>query len=523
MRYLFFLSLLFWTLNFSAQKTFTFSYNFGANRPNSESLKTFQKEIKDVDFSTVDSIHFIGNSDSVGTFLSNFRSTELRSRKLKKYFIGKIENSTTYSILPTSGDWPKKKGSTRQINVVLYSSQPVKPAANEKETPKGCYKVAYSEILNCHRSDSNKGKKSVTQLTRAISKVNENRPDLYAGRLNQEGKFEAIPLKWKIEKVGESWWAAKKECAEIPTDDFEKFKIFTIENGPCTSCHEDFQQNLEIEKSILKLETDKYVMDNLQFKSSIFRQNKIQIRVPKEFVDSDADYFQTSNLDNEIIWEEKDGTYFYTLLEYKNGLISPISKKFIAHQDSVCQENKILDYKKSICGPSPKKISAYNFVEFGYHFQNKTQIPYAALGLFAATKYVDLEFLAGVHAHSALFASIRGRYNFLTLSFANIASVSQWKQSMNKNRFWYTNLYVSAEYKASLGRKTSNYLEPNFNIGMTISQNTGPIFHRIFLQYGVGVNFLEKSPRPSYTIFQAGIQLQLGKKTYAYEKGNFSQ
>ncbi|MGJ8661882.1 MAG: hypothetical protein ACSHXL_07580, partial [Bacteroidota bacterium] len=249
-------------------------------------------------------------------------------------------------------------------------------------------------------------------------------------------------------------------------------------------------------------------------------QRKVKIRVPQEYVDSDADYTQDLNGEKTLIWNEKDKDYYYSTVSLQNGLIKPIYRKFPVHQDSSCQNTETLNYAKTICGPNPKKIAAYNFAEFGYHFQNGAQIPYASIGLFAATKFVDLEFLAGLHTQSAFYGSIRGRYSIVTAPLSSILRGSQWGQSIVNNRFWYTSLYVGAEYKASLGKRSNDYLEPNLNLGLTFSQNNGPTFHRIFIQYGLAVNFVEKSPRSNYSLLQVGIQFQLGKKTYAFEKGN---
>jgi hypothetical protein len=139
--------------------------------------------------------------------------------------------------------------------------------------------------------------------------------------------------------------------------------------------------------------------------------------------------------------------------------------------------------------------------------------------MFASTKYVELEFLVGLHTKNALYGSIRGRYNLASIPFRSFISPLSWRQSIEKNRFWYSNFYLGAEYKASIGRKSNDYLEPNVHLGISFSQNNGPTFHRLFMQYGRGVNFILESPRPSYPIFQLGAQFQLGKKAYNFEKG----
>jgi hypothetical protein len=516
-----FLSLFLITFSAFSQTTFVLPYSFGKLNPDSESLQLFQKGFKKLDLKNVDSVHFIGNSDSVGTFLSNFRTTELRAIKLKKYIAGSIKGNVPYLISPTGGDWEKAKGSTRQLNVVIYISETIKPKKNDAEIPQGCYKVAYSEMQNYHRETTSRGKTSYTQLDRSLTKSNAPREELYYGTLNAKGDFEAIRLKWKVEKVGKSWWAEEREVTEIPTDDFDRFKLFTIENKPCNSCHEDFSENKEIQKTELQLGLDLLVLENIQHKVPFFQRNKINVRVPQDFIDLNSDYYSHGNESTKIIWEEKDKEYYYAKVKQFSGEVSSIQRKFPTHSSADCQEelNNLDKVPQLISGPTRAKVETYNFAEMGIHFQNGTNIPYASLGLFTATRFVELDFLVGVHGKSALYAAIRGRYNILTVPFNSLFTGEKWRQSLTKNRFWYTRLYVGAEYKASIGRYSDDYLEPNIHAGLTFAKNNGSISHRLFVQYGYGVNFILESPRPFYSMTQVGVQLQLGKKAYRFEKG----
>jgi len=505
-----------------AQTTFSLSYSFGSFKPNTDEFKTFQNEFKKLKLTEIDSIHFVGHSDSVGTFLSNFRTAEYRARKLEKILVRKIKRKVPYAIYPAAGKMPKEVGSTRQIQIVIFSSSFLKLNKAVGEIPNGCFKVAYSELQNYHQNYTSRGRTSCIQIERSSSKTSMNRPVFYSGRINEGGNFEVVPLKWKSEKTGEFWWAKEGEVTEVPVADFDRFKIFTIEKDPCSDCNEDFFKIQKIQNSHLILAKDRIVMENIQFRTPYFFNNSVQIRVPKDFVDLSKEYFQQSSEDRQILWKEKDKDFYSAKVKQFNGKVESIQRKFPSNAKIDCQD-KIAHQNEPtvICSPSYGKILAYNFFEVGSHFQNNTKMPYASIGLFTGTRHLELEFLAGIHSKSALYGAIRGRYNIATIPFQAIFSGNKWRQSFSKNRFWYTKIYVGTEYKASIGKRSQNYLEPNIHLGMTFSQNNGSVFHRLFIQYGYAVNFVEESPRKSYDLFQIGFQLQLGKKTYEAEKGNF--
>ncbi|MFA7274321.1 MAG: hypothetical protein WC044_10645 [Crocinitomicaceae bacterium] len=502
-----------------SQTVFTFDYSFGKLKPTKASNQPFLNEYKKITAGEVDSVHFIGQSDSVGTFLSNFRTTEIRSQKIKKLLANSWKGNIPYAIYPTAGRWEKEAGSTRKIQVVIYTSETLKLIKNETEIPAGCYRVAYTELQTYRQTSTSRGRKSMVQLFRPISNSNSNRPDLYAGKIDDKGEFEAYRLVWKKVKVKSNGPSEEMEVTEILATDFDRFKIFTIDDFPCTDCHEDFQTNKQL--TLLKMEraTDQPLMEQLQFKTPIFQKKSVTIRVPQEWIDSDLDYFTK---EEKIEWVEKDKDYFYARVNQENGSIAAIQRKLPTHEITNCLEEKSIGETENILvGLYQRKNEVYNFAELGLHTQNGNQFSYGAIGLFTGTKILDLEFLVGLHAKAAIYGAIRARYNLITLPFNSLFSGNRWKQSFTTNRFWYARFYIGTEYKGSIGKHSPNYLEPNVHVGFTFSKNSGSVFHRLFVQYGRGLNFMEESPRNAYNLLQVGIQLQLGKTTYRSERGTF--
>jgi hypothetical protein len=507
-----------------AQNTFSVNYSYGQWKVPKEQFSELQKFVKQFDNLEIDSILFIGSSDSAGLFLSNFRMTEWRGRQLKKEFYSRVKNHPKYRILPCINKGMGEVRDIRSVDIVVFlSKSDAKKKAEEILIKTPCYKVAYEAILSCHVNVFSRGKKEYVEIEKFFPFSVEDDEVLYSGTIDESGKFVAKEVKWKKMRTGEQWWKGERWVAKIPEKDFDRFKLFTIEEGPCNACHENFQQNLQIEDNEPKTNPDYVLMENVQFAQPWLMKNRVKIRVPKEFIDEDLTYVSNRKA---IEWKEKSNgkqpDYFFATVSQTNGQIDLIYRPYRVSKDENCQLEKPFQFTTPTlqCAPNKARSEVINYLEFGMHAQNNSRLPYLAIGVFAGTSRIELEFLAGAHWKSALYGSIRARYNIINAPFSAFLPKNFWQHSLTRNRFWFCRLYLGTEYKASIGRNSENYLEPNFHFGFSFAQNGNPTFQRFFIQYGKGVNFLLESPRRNYSLFQFGIQVHLGKKEYLTETGS---
>jgi hypothetical protein len=449
--------------------------------------------------------------------------TEWRARKLRSYCSDLLDNPVSYHILPTLNEGNGEVRDTRLVEIKIYPSKILEKKNREDvelEKISTCYRVAYTALESCHIRYEKKGSKGYVYLEKYFPLSATEDEEYYYGTFAEDGQFTPKKLKWRSEQTGENHWKKERLVAKIPEKDFDLFKIFTIANEPCSSCDEDFSKNRKIEDNKEENKPDYVVMENLQYRQPWLSGKQVTIRVPKDFIDTDLDYVAARSA---IKWEEKSKNpdYYYAKVSQDDGNIDLIYRPFRVAIDEKCEEENAysIPTPQVICAPNKARSEVINFVEFGMHNQNATNYPYAAIGVFSGTKAVEIEFLAGMHQKFAFYGAVRGRINIVNAPLSAFLPTNIWRHSIQKNRFWYTKLYVGAEYKASLGSRTTRYLEPNLNVGMSIAQNGNPTFQRFFVQYGRGVNFALESPFNWYSIFQVGFQAHLGKKEYIKEKG----
>ncbi len=506
----------------NAQDSFSVNYKYGrASIPNDQigALTTFLKKYQKT---PIDSIQFIGSSDSAGLFLSNFRMTEWRARKLRNLCSDLMKTDVDYRILPTENKGLGEVRDVRAVEIVIYPTEieKKKSATDDLATISGCYRVAYKAMESCFIRRESKGKKGYVYLERYFPMSKTEKEIYYYGSTDESGTFVPKPLKWKLTKTGEQHWKGERYVAKIPESDFEKYKIFVIESEPCNMCHEDFHKNGKIVDNKPENKPDYVVMHNLQYHQPWIRKKSVLVRIPKEFIDQDFDYVSNRRA---VVWTEKEKSpdYYFAKVSQSDGKVDLIHRPYRIPEKDICETNQPYEFKPRPlqCAPNKAHSEVINYVEVGMHNQNSTNYPYAAIGVFAGTSRIELEFLAGIHQKSAFYGAIRGRYNIVTAPFNAFLPKNSWRHSMTRNRFWYSRIYVGAEYKASIGRRSANYLEPNLNIGLSIAQNGNPTFQRFFVQYGKGVNFILESPHSIYSIFQFGVQIHLGKKEYLKEEG----
>lgn len=507
------------------QERETITYSYGrAKIPNDQQkgLTQFLKRYQNV---ALDSIIFEGSSDSAGIFWSNFRMTEWRARKLRNYSSDLLKNPVRYRILPTVNKGEGELRNIRSVNIVVYPSKIAdkkKKADEELALVSGCYKVAYTALQSCNVRYEKKGSRSYVYLEKyfPMSAMDEDR--YYYGTENNDGNFEAKELKWRMTQTGESHWKGERLVAKIQEKDFDRYKIFTIDPEPCTTCHDDFAATKQISDNVEVNKPDYVLMKNLQYRQPWILKKQVVVRIPKEFVDPDMAYVSNRT---EVKWTEKkkgkSPAYYFAKVSQSDGKVDLIYRPYRMPVDENCALDNPYTFVQPELqfGTNKARSEVINFVEFGMHNQNSTNYSYAAIGAFAGSSAVELEFLAGIHQKGAFFGAIRARYNVLTAPFSAFKFSNNWQHSLAKNRFWYSRIYIGAEYKGSLGKRSDNYLEPNLNIGLSIAQNGNPTFQRFFVQYGRGLNFILESPRTSYSIFQFGFQAHLGKKEYLREKG----
>ena len=123
-----------------------------------------------------------------------------------------------------------------------------------------------------------------------------------------------------------------------------------------------------------------------------------------------------------------------------------------------------------------------------------------------------LSFFAGTNSDLDIYASLRYQYHFFNFPFSMLNPASQWQSPGN---MWapdrYGSLYLGTELSTLQSTDAkAGLLEQNLHLGFAVmSSKNKPRIPRIFVQGGIGYDYLANYSLKPYFVAQAGIQFRL--------------
>jgi hypothetical protein len=478
-------------------------------------------------FFEVDSIAFIGMADSIGNFKSNFKLSEKRARNVAKFCKKFMSDSLPISTLALGERHKNNLSLNRRVDIVLYYR--IKLISKNlqlvvADSLDSCFYVAYRLLNYCNIKTIIKGKKKYVVIESQFS--HSVLDGYYCGSINSKGEFVAHLLKWKTKRTGQLWWAKARSIATIPQEDFDKFKIFNIGRSPCPPCCEDFKNEKRISKEEQCIVNDYFLMNNLQVKTFRFNIKEIKIRVPKEYVSINERYFYFHNKETIIQWDsinkKKESKYYFTVLPVNEKIIVPILKRMPCNKLKCYENTPFIDkYIGGILGmPPPNKYLFVN-LEIGSNFLEKSISPYASLIITRARKHSYASLLTGVDINLNVFGGIRYDYFLFKHKYEYFTPSSGWHSTANlKAKSRTFSGYLGSELKAGTNFSDFNFIDQNVHAGLAYEVNKDvngeylSFYPRIFLQFGLGYDYLGNKSTNAYPFLQMGINLRLTSIKY---------
>ncbi|HYV90878.1 MAG TPA: hypothetical protein VE978_03810 [Chitinophagales bacterium] len=503
-----------------AQDTTSIYFEFASSKIPDSQLEALNSIPTKYNLADLDSVHFIGMADSVGDLKSNFKLSEKRANHIAKYCERLIPDNITYKITFLGERTDRDRSKSRRVDIIFYFQPAQSEEPEQKEafkTKDACFNIDYFLLHRCHV-------RTITKRNTEFVVIETTLPDLkkksehYYGSRTKNGDFVTIKIKWSSKKTGNLWWSETRYVATIPKKDFDTYKIFTIKIPPCDSCSENFQNAPKISNEDTCIQLDRFLMENIQFKSILFNKRWVKIRSPREYVYLDdryyIGYYIGCGLDYQLSWETKKGkkhqNYYYSKLPVYFDRIANIIRvmdccKFNA-EPSECDSAIIFcRYLGEI------DRSFILIAELGSHYQQNKISPYAGLGISKAGYFSEVRFLAGTDIDLSFYSSFRYQYNFLSFPFSFLNPASTWQKPTSQRLIHrYGRLYFGSELKARINKTRQDHLEQNVHIGISaINTNSNAFITRIFLQYGLGIDYLGNTSPRIYSIFQLGMDMKI--------------
>lgn len=472
------------------------------------------------DINDLTAIKFIGITDSVGKSSDNLKLSEKRANAVKKFCDAFIPKNIPHHIMALGERTGKDVALSRRVDLLLYF-KPNKPEPMQNPgvtPPPGCYYIDYFVLHRVKKQIVQRKGITYVVLEAAELTLERANQDFYAS-LEKDGKISVHPVKWVPRKTGKLWWKGVRFISEIPKDNFDRFKIFRIEDKPCNKCHEYLVDDKVINNEFNCEQVDRFLMQNIQVKPIFLNHNKVEIRVAREFIDLNEQYYTGCDLTNRIYWRKGNGqhhkSYYYATipLGYPGYLANIVRTMKCCKNDAEPSEcnRPIAKYEPIMCGTRMNR-AIFLSAEVGSHFQMNELVPYAAIGTSKYTKFGQLLFYVGMNSKTDLHASLRLQFRVFSILIRSLNPASAW-QKPNKgiSHPWYLALHAGSEMKMRYNSSKSNLLDDNINLELAAlnGKTQMPVISRVFINYGYGYDLTGNYSKTFYPVLHFGVQANI--------------
>lgn len=439
-----------------AQDTISVFFEFGKYKLTNKTEQKLRLLPVNFDLSSVDSIHFVGRADSVGQLNANLRLSKKRADLVQEFCSYLLPKTIQTSTSAKGEDYNPSRAFNRRVDVVLFYKNKPPPPPKPVKQEKKCYRVDYDLLSLTHWRIIKKRRKEYVLIELPLRK-NPHSHDVFYGIRDFEGRFTVRKVRWEKQSMGRLWWANTRYVTTIPKESFENYKLFKVNNPPCTDCHEPFDSIPKITKSVDCLQADYYVMNNLQYSFKLFNKELVEIRVPREYINQDLNYYYESF--KTITWETRDrrknANYFFAEVPHDDGYIHPFTKDAKCPQkdfsECIKRDTSLkgwgLDLRCYQLPPESKWLSLIG--EIGSYYQNDSLIPYVALGIEKESLKSRLTLLAGTDIDLGLYSSLRYQHILFQQPLGVFNPIRSWKSRDNRGRY-FGEFYLGTELKTRI-------------------------------------------------------------------------
>jgi hypothetical protein len=485
-----------------AQDTITVYFEFGSSIiPKEEKLMLAEIRNK-YQLNQLDSAHFVGTADSVGSVSANFKLSEKRARNVANYFEDIFPQNTLIRTFARGEKQNKKSlNYNRKVEVILFFKNIENETENKSDNVKAdslitvnyCHHIAY-DIL--HRSTIREIKyrrKSYVQIETFPNLIKKELV-YYSASKNSKGKLVYNKIKWS------------NGFANVPKKDFDSYKIFTRSIGPCIdTCNENLIED-HLLKSEKCIQLDTILMKRLEYKAILFNFHFYKVRTFKENVNLSDKYYYGCNR-YPLQWKTKK--YF----KRKNYYYAKLPRTFfcgdnILREMDCCKYSIEPDRCDACVLPFLKCMRGFGLtldINPGYnHFINRHE---KYIGI-QSTLYSNFhEIILGLNFESKghFYSTFTYNFDLLQFPYDAINPFGGWKKGMNSN---FGRIYVGTELRSLSGKNNSNYLDQNIHVGFA-HWSTNIIGLRFFAQYGLAYDYLHHNTNSCYSLFEMGIQFNV--------------
>jgi hypothetical protein len=150
-------------------------------------------------------------------------------------------------------------------------------------------------------------------------------------------------------------------------------------------------------------------------------------------------------------------------------------------------------------------------LDVGSYYQQSQVLAYGALGIYKDGDFSRTAFQMGIDNKFCLITSISYQYHFLSIPFDFLKTSLSWHSpDRDGDISKYARFYFGTELKTFLKKESKNSIEQNVHVGFTaVNTFENTIIPRIFIQYGMGYDYLNSNSKKIYSIAKLGVILRI--------------
>lgn len=528
MKHLFCIFLLFFidSLLYS-QDTISIYFDYGKSRIEWSEEQKIRHLPANYDLSSVEKVWFVGFADSTGFLQSNLRLSNKRAKKVyiscKSFFNASVETEVIAKGEGSLNDLSEN----RRVDIILF--YPEVPPEVVEETiedvdPK-CFFVDFQALEYCSMKIITKRRREYVYIEAMDMPLFRDR-DHYFAVQGYDGKASIRKLRWRKKTTGRWWWRKNRLVATIPKKSFDQFQFFTLDDPPCSGCKEEILSEDTIIMNVPKFYPDHFLMSNMQVRMRLFKLNEVKIRVPKEFVDIEDDYYFSYNTkavrwlhnsQNTIIWStkkfgKKRKNYYFANVPVHDNRLPYLFRK---RMTTICVgERYNTGFGTDLrCGYLGSGLGAFRFrvsLEPGVFYHNDTVTGYLVAGL-SHNSFINLNLQAGVNSNMGLYSTFNFRYFIWTFRLSALNPIKRWMSPTKLKNVPNSlmTIYGGGEGRTSFKKQYQSFFEGNLHIGLQMTPRFFGLFPTLYLHGGAGYDFLSRVNDKVYPHAQFGVRFHL--------------
>ncbi len=535
-------------------------FEFGKSNILPKQMRRIRAIPHNIYVNNLDSVHFVGMADSVGSIKANLSLGYKRAKTVSKV-CKKMFPTSPKIVVSSRGELRgRNMAGNRRVDVIFFSKPEEVIVVEDTFSPpiEFCYKRADTLL---HRSFVH----TVQHRRKDYVSVETNFADsrtliYYAGKTTKtkdwRDSMSIYRLRWRKSKLKTKRRNYPDYYVRIPKNDYDNYAIFTIDSTPCDGCENllaDYSAFMKKE-SIKCHQVDRFLMDHLDMKHRFFRSNKVTVRAERSYIDKSATYFEACDTFTPLEWRgirngrkwkrrhkntrwqnflakifkkrraklEGRSHYYYTELTYTrylclNQIVREMDCCIFGSEPSECDKcygwgglggGGIMN-----CAFSPK-ASRYLFAELGNRNNGETNEQYAALGIDIGWKFdqsysLRSQLFMGITDTANVFANLRVSQTMAEVPLFINAGLNSWMpvNTPPRPKGWiaanigWNGIVESSEEPIKVNNNV--YLEFEY------SKYSQSFDNSVFLNGGYGYNPYHGTNVKFYPNLQFGVRIRI--------------